>query len=52
MSPKFKPCMLRSEVMVFEASKTLILRSGDRSFGFDTMTMAKRPRGENRVRFA
>jgi hypothetical protein len=39
-------------VMVFEALKTLILRSGDRSLGFDTMTMAKRPRGVNRVRFA
>jgi len=52
ISPKVKPCMLRSVVLAFDNSKTLMVRIGDRSSGVDVMTMAKRPRGEKNEMFA
>lgn len=50
--PKVKPCMLRSEVLRLDESKTLMVRSDERLLGSDVITMAKRPRGEKRLRFA
>jgi hypothetical protein len=43
---------LRSVVLAFDNSKTLMVRIGDRSSGVDVMTMAKRPRGEKNEMFA
>ena len=52
MSSKFESCMLGSDMLGTGASKTLIVRIGDRSLWFDVITMAKRPRGEKNERLA
>ena len=52
MSLECKSCMLGSDILGIDASKTLMVSSGDRSLAFDVITMAKSPRGEKKEALA
>ena len=51
MSPNDSSCMFSSDLTGCEELSTLMVRTGDRSLGFDVMTIAKRPRGVKSERF-
>jgi len=52
MSLKCKSRALGSDILGIDASKTLMVRIGDRSLAFDVITMAKSPRGEKKETLA